>query len=323
MISKVKMRAKSFLRSLTSRLPMSRQSTTSSIVTPLPEQSRFSEEVTAKLDALRSPEYEYASASWLVDVLDATIVAQEVAQERVINSANNVVLSKSDKEMIENYLDDNIELLDACNGLVEKIDVVHKYVNSLQAVMRSLAIEGRGQEMFKECGKVEAQCASLDKCGPKLCRLMGRKGMHVNQGEGDLKLHEALSGSREVASMGCHLLQRALSFKSRQGLIRTRSKLPTTWSSSLNELQVILNEEAEARKKCAPWIMNELERMVMDARFLQDQVKSKSTSIDTHNLRRSCRVLEEGMEPLEERVKELYKLLISIRMVLLGILSRS
>ena len=69
-------------------------------------------------------------------------------------------------------------------------------------------------------------------------------------------------------------------------------------------------------------MMNELEKMVMDARFVQDQVKSQKRSIEIDDLRRSCRALEEVVEPLEERVRELYKLLISIRMVLLGILSK-
>ncbi|KNA03894.1 hypothetical protein SOVF_204800 [Spinacia oleracea] len=317
------MGATSFLRSL-SRLQSGKRSS-SSTVTPLPEQSRFSKEVTAKLDTLRSSEHEYASASWLVDVLDATIITQKAAQEQMTtSSSSNVTLSRSDKEMIESYLEDNVELLDACNGLVEKIDVVHKYVDSLQGVTRSLAMEGvqRSQEMFKECIKVETQCATMDKCSPKLNRLMGRKEINVN-GEQDFKLHEALSGSREVASMGCHLLQRGLSFKSRQGVLKTKSKLSTTWSSSLNELQVILNEAAEGRKKSSPWMMNELEKIVMDVRFVQDQMKSQKRSINVDDLRRNCRALEEEMEPLEERVKELYKLLISIRMVLLGILSRN
>uniref|UniRef100_A0A803L4Z9 Uncharacterized protein n=1 Tax=Chenopodium quinoa TaxID=63459 RepID=A0A803L4Z9_CHEQI len=243
------MGATSFLRSL-SRLPTVRRSTNLSMVTPLPAQSQFSEEVTEKLNALRASECEYASASWLVEVLDATILTQKVAQEQVIKSASNVTLSKLDKETIESYLEDNIELLDACNGLVEKIDVIHKYDDTLQSIVRSLAIEGRSQEILKECSKVEAQCAALDKCSPKLCRLMGRKETtHVYQGEQDLELHEALSGSREVASMSCNLFQRALSFKSRQGLLKSRSKLSTTWSSSLNELQVALNDEAERRKK--------------------------------------------------------------------------
>lgn len=321
------MRTTSFLRSLSSRLTTTTRRSSSRVVAPLPEQTRFSDEITGELDALRSSECEFTSASWLVDVLDATIVTQKVAQEYVIKNANNIILSKIDNEMIDTYLESNVELLDACNGLVEKIDMVHKYVDSLQTSMRLLAIDNvRGQEIFKECGELEAQCAALDKCGPKLCRLMGKKDMHVNHGEDnqDLKLHEVLSGSKEVATMSCHLLQRALSFKSRQGHMKIRSKLPTTWSSSLNALQEILNEEAENRKKrSAPWMMNELEKMVMDARILHDQVKCSKGSVSIDNLRRSCKALEEGVKPLEERVRELYKHLISIRMDLLGILSRS
>ncbi|KAL2941284.1 UPF0496 protein 4 [Bienertia sinuspersici] len=317
------MRTTSFFRTLSSRLPSARRSTNPSVA-PLPIQSSFSEEITTKLDMLISSEHQYASSNWLVDVLDVAIDAQEATREYVINYANDLALSNLDKEVIDTYLEDNVEMLDACNGLVEKIDMVNEYTNSLQSVSRLFGMNVSSQEMFKECGKLEEKCATLDKCSPKLCKLVGRKEtIVVNHEQQDQELHEVLSGSREVASMSCHLLQRAFSFKSRQGLLKSKSKLPTTWASSLNQLQVTLNEEAEKQKKCAPWMMNELEKMVMTARILQDQVKSNKGNVDIDNLKKSCKALEEGVKPLEERVKELYRHLISIRMALLGILSRN
>ncbi|KAL2927704.1 UPF0496 protein 4 [Bienertia sinuspersici] len=317
------MRTTSFLRGLSSRLPSARRLASSSVA-PLPVQSAFSEEITTKLDTVVSLEHQYASSIWLVDVLDVAIDTQKATQEHVIYNANNIVLSKLDKEVVDAYLEDNVEMLDACNGLVEKIDMVSEYTNSLQSTSRLVGMNVSSQEMFKECGKLEGNFATLDKCSPKLYKLMGRKEtLVIDHDEQGQELHEVLSGSREVASMSCHLLQRAFSFKSRQGLLKSKSKLPTTWASSLNQLQVTLNEEAEKRKKCAPWMMNELEEMVMNARSLKDQVKSNKGSVDIYNLRRSCRALEEGVKPLEERVKELFRHLISIRMVLLGILSRS
>ncbi|CAO2836543.1 unnamed protein product [Amaranthus hypochondriacus] len=318
------MRPTSFLRSVSSRL-LARRSISLAVV-PLPEQSRFSEEITAKLDKLRVSEFEFTSADWLVDVLDATISTQKVAQDYLVNNVRDSAMSELDKEIIDNYLEDNVELLDACNGLVEKIDLVHKYVDSLQTTIRSIGIETRSQELFKECGKIEAQCIQLDKCSPKLCKLLGRKEimrLHVENGEQDIELHEVVSGSREVASMGCHILQRALSFKSRQGPLKIKSKLPTTWSSSLNQLHMTLNQEAETRKKSSPWMMNDLEKMVIHAKMLQNQVNSHNHKIiDFESLTTSFRVIE-GLKPLEEKVKELYRYLISIRMVLLGILSKN
>ena len=118
-------------------------------------------------------------------------------------------------------------------------------------------------------------------------------------------------------------MQRALSFKSRQGVMKMKSKLPTTWSSSLNELRNSMNGVAERRKKCSPWMMKELELMVLDVKPLHDQMKSQIGNVDIEALKRRCDELEGGIIPLEERVTKLYKHLISIRMTLLGTLSQS
>ncbi|KAK9692008.1 hypothetical protein RND81_09G234700 [Saponaria officinalis] len=333
-MSKGKMRSPSFVRSISSKLSMAR-GPTSRAVAPLPEQSRFSEVVTPRLDGLRSSDHDCGvSSSWIVDVLDVIIGSQIVAEESL--SVNNSLITLSDvgREMIEDYLEDNVELLDACNGLIEKMSVIQKYIDFLRTTVR--LIEGnnieptnvttlaRTQEIFKQCSELEGECATLDKCSPKLNKLVGKKSIQMSNNDiQEEELHEVLSGSKEIASIGCHLLQRALSFKSRQGSMKMRSKLPTTWSSSLNELKITMNENAERRKLCAPWMMKELEIMVANAKALHDQVKSQMRNVDIVSLKRSCAALEEGIIPLEERVRELYKHLISIRMTLLGILSRN
>ena len=63
--------------------------------------------------------------------------------------------------------------------------------------------------------------------------------------------------------------------------------------------------------------------MVIHAKMLQNQVNSHNHKIiDFDSLTTTFRVIE-GLKPLEEKVKELYRYLISIRMVLLGILSKN
>ncbi|KAL9248163.1 hypothetical protein vseg_021518 [Gypsophila vaccaria] len=329
------MRSPSFVRSISSKLSMARGATTSRVaVAPLPEQSRFSEVVTVRLDGLRPSDPDCGvSSSWLVDVLDVIIGSQIVAEESLSNNNSLISLSNVGRDMIDDYLEDNVELLDACNGLVEKMSVIQKYVDFLRSTIHlidgnfersSVTTMVRAQEIFRQCSELEGRCATLDKCSPKLNKLVGKKATQMSHNDmQEEELHEVLSGSKEIASMGCHLLQRALSFKSRQGSMKMRSKLPTAWSSSLNELKMTMNENAERRKKCAPWMMKELEIMVTDAKTLHDQVKSQIGNVDIVSLKRSCEALEEGIIPLEERVSELYKHLISIRMTLLSILSQN
>ncbi|KAJ8441192.1 hypothetical protein Cgig2_024921 [Carnegiea gigantea] len=304
----VNMRAPSFIRSLSSKLSMGKRSNSPAVV-PVLEQSQFSQQVVTLLDILQSSEHDVGCASWLIDALDATTATQKLALEYLAcENYSNVI--DTDKELIDEYLEDNIELLDACNALVEKIDMIQKYVSSLRATTRLLDISDvtslRAQGKLNECDKLEKRCVTLDKCGPKLHKLMGRKSnqptnaWHAKQ---NFELNEIVNMSKEVALVTCHRLQRALSFKSKRGLTRMKSNISANWSNSLNGSRVVIEEEVERCKKSTQnSMMKELEEVVAAFRLFHGQAKSHNVNVDLDLMRRSCEALEEGMRPLEEKI---------------------
>jgi len=312
---------------------MGKRSNSPTVVPVVLEQSQFSQQLVTLLDTLQASEHDVGCASWLVDALDATIATQKLALEFLTHEDYSNA-ADTEKDLIDEYLEDNLELLDACNALTEKMDVIRKYVSSLTATAGLLYISDdatspRAQGKLNECDKLEKQCATLDRCDPKLHRLMGRKSSqptiawHAGQ---NLELNEIVSMSKEVALVTCHRLQRALSFKSKRGrLTRMKSNISANWSTSLNGSRVTVEEEVERCKKSTQnSMMKELEEVVMGFRVLHDQVKSHNVNSSGLDLmRRSCEALEQGMRPLEEKVSELYRYLISIRVTLLGVLSQS
>ncbi|KAJ8447758.1 hypothetical protein Cgig2_015121 [Carnegiea gigantea] len=290
-----------FIRSLSSKLSVARRST-SSMVVPLVEESWFSQQVTAKFDTLKSSKCDVGSASWLCDVFGASVATQMLAQE-FLDIAS---ISLTDREMIEEYLEDNIELLDACNGLLEKMGIIQDYVYSIRGATRMLQgrsdpnvpTSRRAQEVLGKCNKVQKQCAELDKCGLKLCRMMRQKmpqDSNVWYDGRDFDIQEVVRVSREAAFVACHNLHRALSFKSKPRLMTVRSESSTPWLS-------IMDEDIKHQNRPMSWMMNELQQLVTVQQLLHDQVKLRKGSIhiDYDSVSRNCERLEKEMKALKE-----------------------
>ncbi|KAJ0040618.1 hypothetical protein Pint_27579 [Pistacia integerrima] len=299
------MKPSSILRSLSSLVRLS----ASSAVVPLPITSSFDEQVTAHLDGLQSQKVsQIEQISFLLHALDASTTSQQLT----LDSLANVHIQDSYREVIDKYLDHNTKMLDTCNELSEKMEIIQKYLDSLRIV--SHLLEGNGEPhptTLARAGNV------LDSCLRKSFSFQ-----KVNHCE-TFGLGEILSGSMAVTSMVCAILGVALSFNSKRSLPSVQAQsFSSSWSYSLQELQKQVKEQ---RKSGSGMMLVELQHSVVAARALRDQIKRRKQSeveLDVGTLKTNCGKLEESIEPLEERVKELYKELINVRMALLGKLSQ-
>ncbi|GAY38692.1 hypothetical protein CUMW_038610 [Citrus unshiu] len=289
----------SILRSLSFGIPM-RLSAASSAVVPLPIRSSFDRQLTAELDALQlssSASSNESHYTWILQALKASTTAQQIT---LASLANHGPLQDSDRKIIDQYLDSNISMLDACNELTERIEIVHNYVESLRVVSHLLE------------GSAELHPATLARIGGAL--------------DSYSRLGEMLSGSMALTSTVCAILENALSFKSKRGLLPLMQpqSQKTSWSCSLQQLQNGVKEQGKTSSIIG---LFELQQLVKVSKGLRDQMKHRKQNdhqlrVDVEEMKRSCGKMEEGIKPLEASVKELYRSLISVRMALLGILSQ-
>lgn len=228
---------------------------------------------------------------------------------------------------MEEYLENNIDILDACNFFVDKIENMKKYVDSLRVVARLVdtMATARALDHLESCLDIEKQCKASGKC---LRRMLKQKLGHESE------LGEIMCGSKAMALMGCRFLELGLSFDNKQsGLPLMKQSQPTScsWLIVLHEMATQAEGSAAEKKlhkiRSGSSMMTGLQQTVNAARELKEQMKGRREKEVIQSaferLKRSSRELEEGLEVLEGTVKNLYKSLIDIRMVLLGVLSQA
>ncbi|GKV25416.1 hypothetical protein SLEP1_g34859 [Rubroshorea leprosula] len=327
----------SFFRSLSSRIP-ARLSASSAAVAPLAGRSQFDELITAELIKLipQTPSDHSectTSSTWLIHALSASATTQKIA----LQSLANVALQDSDRKVLNEFLNDNVKLLDGCNEMAERIEMIRQYLDSLRIAShlleRNVSCLNRAEQALNSCEQMERKCRDKHL---SLIKVLNQKlkqdTTQILTSTSELK--EILSGSESVALMACGILGISLSLKSRhQQLLGVKSRQPMSaarsgWSGALHELQRRLKEEAEKKRKSGSSLtLTRLQMTVAAARKLRDQVRCGNRNDETkeaaEELTRRCGDLEEDIRDLEKGVKELYKNLISVRMCLLGILSQA
>ncbi|KAL1340123.1 hypothetical protein AAHE18_U094300 [Arachis hypogaea] len=298
-------------------------------VAPLPEESEFGSELTIVLGTLIDTS---SGEIGLAQLLDATIATQKMA----INSLAKIPYrDESDHGGVDLHLETNVEVLDACNYFVDKIDQIKNYVESLRMVARLVdsgssnkhSATKRALEILDSFQSVEKNynCSS--------CLLKKQKLCH------ETEFSEIMCGSQAMALVCCMFLDLGLSFrsksksKSKRGLSSsTKHSLQGTNSLWLRLLMELANQGSsdEKMKKMGSgscFLMNELHQTVIAARELKEHIKGnnskkeKEIKFAVERLNKSSMKLENGIVIIEGRVKDLYKSLIDVRMALLGILS--
>ncbi|XXG60617.1 hypothetical protein AAC387_Pa04g2476 [Persea americana] len=289
------------------------------------------------------------SATWVLRALNMAVATQRKTMELIAARADTF-RGSADRKWIDDYLNNLVELLDACNSIRERIATVMKYTESVSFASHSLG----GGRVLTESALIRARVAlsscesmervyELDRCAPSLRKL----GEKLAQGvalsacgvakpcsdvtQCSSELQEALRASKSVTLLVCGLLSISLSFRSKRGLPATQltqSRKAESWSNSLHELQKLVKEEVDKQRKGGGPVLDELRSTVVMVRDLRGLIQRPADEVSRSELRgrveslgRSCGVLEEGIKMFEGRVNELYKHLISIRMALLGVLT--
>ncbi|KAK7391814.1 hypothetical protein VNO78_20237 [Psophocarpus tetragonolobus] len=308
------MRAPTILRTLPMRRLLPRAPTA---VAPLREKTRFDRELAEELDSLQS-RGDFGLAPWL----DAAITTQKIASDSLVT-----VCCKDYADLgaaVDKHLEDNVEILDACNYFMDKMEHINKYVNLLRVVLH-LVDKGaaekpitRALELLDSCQGMEKRCKSMENRGSCLKKMLRQKLCHQNE------LSEVMCGSKTMALMCCRFLDLGLSFDPKRGLPMMKLSQPTSssWLRLFEELAQQAEKKRVQRRRC--W-SSLLMQTVAAARELKEQMKAKrekEMKYAVERLKISCRELEHGLEIVQERVKNLYKSLIDVRMTLLGILSQ-
>ncbi|KAL5204638.1 hypothetical protein ABZP36_009509 [Zizania latifolia] len=324
------------LRSLSSRF--SRRLAPSPAVAPWPPvRSAYDRWLAAELDELRADPLgpTCASAAWLARALGLA----STAQRRLVAAALAPAAPGAGigRKSVDECVEDTAELLDACAGLRDRLELIKGYVSSMRIALHWL--EGRGDgataarrrtaAAFAECEAVERRCgAELAKCGSNIRKLGERALVHAKEqhpGGGSAHRHEALAGARAAALLAIGALGVALAFRPRRsvsvGVAPAGGKSGgAVWECALHETQKHVKEEYELRRKEGVPCMAELDAAAAATRAVQSAVASGQECAQSAvaAARRRCDELEEKVFVLDGKVGELHRELIGVRMVLLG-----
>ncbi|CAN6362679.1 unnamed protein product [Urochloa humidicola] len=320
------------LKSFSSRLS-TRLAPSSPAVAPWPPvRSAYDRWLAAELDELRAdPLAPCTSAAWL----GRALALAAAAQRRLVASAPDGTAPAAaggiDRKAADECVDDAAELLDACAGVRDRLDMLRSYAAATRVALHWL--EGghggdvaarRAAAAFAECDAVERRCgAELAKCGSNLRKLGERAGGGGGAGEelSGARAVEELSGARAVALLAVGALGAALAFRPRRAVsgVAGGGKAAAQWECELQEVQRHVREEYERRRKEGVPCMAELEAMAAAARAVRCAVAGGRRCPETvmAAARRRCDELEETVAAFEEKVGELHRELIAVRIVLL------
>ncbi|KAK1311400.1 hypothetical protein QJS10_CPA08g01209 [Acorus calamus] len=278
----------SLVRTLSSKL--STRLLSSAPVSPWPVRTVFEEWFDSKLDLLNLPQPSSGFKSWhlliqedltihLTHALDVAVTAHKKAAIDAISTLDR--------------LDEVVDLLDTCNALREKLDMIKQ-----RAFSASVAAHRLGGER-DPCGAVSARArAELDdavglRAHARLARATRKRGLA--QCEGDAG--GALGASLAFGSYICEAVSISLSPEPRW---RERRRTKGDGGAVLEELRV----------------------MVRDARRLREAVAGGVGEAEVGALRRSADELGRVVRVLEMKVDELYRVLVEVRMGMLDVISR-
>ncbi|KAK7314851.1 hypothetical protein VNO77_33379 [Canavalia gladiata] len=289
----------------------------SAAVVPLPATTQFSRELTAELDTLQS-QGNIDGELGLAQLLDASITTQKIALNSLVNIC---YIDEVDHGAMEEYLENNIDILDACNYFVERIEDTKKYVDLLRIVAHLVDTNAtsRALEHLESCYDIEKRSKTIGKRGFCLKKMLRQKH--------ETEFGEIVCGSKAMALMCCKFLELGLSFDSKSGLPLMK-ECHTMSSSWLRVLAEQAEGSAEKKKRRFGSLMiAELKQTVAAARELKEHIKGKGekekVKFCVDRLKRCCSELEDGLDFIEGKVKDLYKSLIDVRMALLGIISQA
>lgn len=331
------MKTYTLLRTLSTKLSVSAKHGSGTITPWPPVRTSFDKWLESEIDQLRlgSSIDQCTSAKWLAKALDFSISSQKI----LIRSMSNFRSSQGpiDTKMVDEYLEDSVQLLDACNGLRERIEVLNRYIESINIALHWIGETNepgetaisRAKVALSSCEAVERRCLELEKCGSNLRKLgekiskqpyVTREQFNDRYNDGN-EFYEAIIGSRALTIFVVSILGIAFSFKSRRGIPLIHLHKNSSWENSFHELHKEAKEEFDKRRKGGVKAMVDLDATASAAKKLREAIGSRDNRGDLKSkaemLRKTCMELEQRIRPFENKINELFREIVDVRMGLL------
>ncbi|GLJ08866.1 hypothetical protein SUGI_0097330 [Cryptomeria japonica] len=314
----------------------------------------FECQLAAKLEVLKQ------SAKINLEWLHEALVVVAHIHSTVIGAMSGLQLPLTEMEQraINEYLDDSVKLLDACNVIKESFAYVERYHMLVQLALHSLDSKEpvndnkitRAKNVFHECvvtikKKVEEvdrqgqQRSKLENCSSML-RRMGEKLNNNNNNNRSSSNNNALVisamyGAKISTIFLCGVLSITLLVKPKRILPSLHLTHQLPWASSMLKLQHKVKEEIDRRKaiKGSAALLEELDGVHLEVKTLYnvllnlDKEKEKGFPMmeeirqSVPRLRKFSEDLQKRLGPVEQKVNEIYRMLVSSRVALLDIIS--
>ncbi|KAG0492246.1 hypothetical protein HPP92_005327 [Vanilla planifolia] len=259
----------------------------------------------------------------LAQALDSASSAQKLGITLSTGALASGSRTTSDWKYVNGFVDCTALLLDASNGLQDRLGNIRGCLRSIQIALHRLEGEHEPSPavLLRTVASLESgdfgdglSGGCLEKCVSKL-RTVGKKlneqAFEDNKTDDGLspELYKALSGSWEMAVLAIGIICSATSFR-----FQTPNKLQkriTNETGSMEELAGIALRARTLLKLVSTWGMGK-DNGVM-RRMASKALAGELRSMMEH--------LEKTLSPLEAKIGELYRDIVALRMSLLGFLS--
>lgn len=266
-------------------------------------------------------------------------------------------MPEKDEKSINDYLDDSVKLLDVCNALKESFGDVERYQMLVQLALHCFDNKDsineknliRAKDHLHDCIEaIKKKDEELDKQGQQRSKLENCSSMLRRMGEKLTSpvsldgskagpLLTAMYGAKAATIFICGVVAAALLVKPRRPLpsLHLTSSYPS-WASSILRLQSKVKEEIDKKKAGASSsaLLHELDCVHSEVKKLYivlDKMTSSASKREKMDevrqsvgqLQRYAEALQKGMTPLENQIKELYRMLVSSRVALLGVFTHA
>ncbi|KAK8958189.1 hypothetical protein KSP40_PGU020835 [Platanthera guangdongensis] len=281
----------------------------------------------------------HISADHLSEVLDAALDAQKMGMKQAISP--NTALTESDCHFINCYLDSTILLLDACSALQLRLENIRRCIGSIPIGLHCLEGEHEPSRavLQKAASALESSCVMVSRYGreteismPNL-RSSGKKLRSAYQDTNDQispEFYRALSGSWTVAVLAVGEINSAISLGSKSTNLQHTAKPQKMLKNELSKKMKLFPKKMDEIMS-----MEELKEVDIVARTLLKLVlalqkaggsggsiiRRMAVKAVAEKLRMKTDQLEKTLPELKEKIGELYRLIIALRMSILGLQS--
>lgn len=285
------------------------------------------------------------SADDLSDVLDAAIDAQKTGMTLTMLSIGSTAGRNSDWNFINCYLDNTVQLLDACKSMQHRLENIQGFLRSIPIGLHCLdgehersatvvrraaaALESSCLRDKRHSSEMEKTMSRIRTCGKKL-------SMTYEDSNGSIppELYKALSGSLAMAVLAIGKLSSATSFNSQSTDLQppNMEHKVESWTMLKNELsrkiklfpkktaEIVLMEELKGADIAVQTLLKLTLAVQMGSGIATWPTEVKAVVGELQNRREQ---LEKTLPQLEQKIGELYRLIVALRMSILGLLSEA